>query len=99
VEAALVEQQQHVEGVVDRLAGPVVAVVPGADLVAVQARKLRGEDLVQIGLGVAADGRVVGIEGDVVEVVEPENRLTLLNLDTPVSIAKRMWASAPLMTE
>jgi hypothetical protein len=31
-ELALLEQQQHVEGVVDRLAGPVVAVVPGADL-------------------------------------------------------------------
>ena len=29
----------------------------------------------------------------------PENRLTLLNLLTPVRKAKRMWASAPLITE
>ena len=70
-ELARVEQQQDVERVVHRLrAPPAVAVVPVPDPVPVQPRKLRGEDRVEVRLGVAADGRVAWVEGDVGEVVE-----------------------------
>jgi hypothetical protein len=79
-ELTLLEQQQHVERVVDRLAGPVVAVVPGADLVPIEAFELRGEDLVEVGLGVAADGRVLRIDGDVAEIVQAREQADLTEL-------------------
>jgi hypothetical protein len=77
------KQQQHVEGVVDRLPQPVVAVVPGADLLPVQARQFRGEDLIQVGLGVAADGGIAGVDGEVLEVVQPREQADLAELAHP----------------
>ena len=68
---ALLKQQQDVEGVVDRLPGPVVTVVPGADRVAIQAHQFGRKHLVEVTLGIAAEGRVAAIEGDIVEIVEP----------------------------
>ena len=66
-----VEEQQDVERVVDGLgARPAVAVVPVPDPVPVQAGQLRCEDRVQIRLGIAADGGVPRVQGDVLEIVE-----------------------------
>ncbi|CAI8014647.1 hypothetical protein GBAR_LOCUS9143, partial [Geodia barretti] len=67
----LAEQQQHVERVVHVLvAPPVVAVVPAADLLAVESGQLRGEHRVQVGVGVPADIRVAPVQGQIGEVVE-----------------------------
>ena len=58
-------------GVVDVLASPPsVAVVPGADLVALQARQLGREHRVEVRVRVAADGRVARIQGEIGEVVQ-----------------------------
>ena len=71
LELAAVEEQQDVERVVDRfVTTPVVAVVPGTDLVAVETRQLGREHGVKVRVGVAADGRVARVERDVLQVVE-----------------------------
>ena len=83
-ELAAAEEQQDVEGVVDLLpAQPAVAVVPAADLVAVQPRKFRREYRVQVRVGVAADGRTAGVQGDVGEVVEAGEQADLGELADP----------------
>ena len=59
-----------VEGVVHfLLSPPSIAVVPVADLIAVQIRQFWGEYRVEVGFGVAADGGVIRVDGDVSEVV------------------------------
>ena len=64
LELALAEQQEDVEGVVDLLlAPPAIAVVPMADPVPVEARKLRPEHGVQIPFRVPADGGVRRFHG------------------------------------
>jgi len=74
-ELPLPQEQQHVEGIVEpRLPTPAVAVVPGADLLPVQPLELRGEHRVEVGVGVAAERGVAGIEADVVEVVKARER-------------------------
>ena len=83
-ELPVAEQQQHVEGVVHPLlAPPVVAVVPLADRLPVEARKLGGEHLVQVRVGVAAQGRVARVQGDVDEVVEVGEQADLGELADP----------------
>ena len=64
-------------------AGPVVAVVPGADLVTVQPGQFRREDPVQIGLGVAADGGIVGRYGDIEQVIQSGEQADLTELGDP----------------
>ena len=69
--AAAAQQQQHVVGVVHLLgAQPAIAVVPLAHPLPIQPLELRREYPVQIALGVAADGRIDRIQGDVGEVVQ-----------------------------
>ncbi len=71
LELAAAEQLEQAEGVVDPLGSqPTVAVVPGADLVPVETRQLRGEDSVEVRFSVAAEGRVGRVHGEVDEVVE-----------------------------
>ena len=83
-EAAPVEQQQDVEGVVDFfLAEPVVAVVPVADLVPVESGQLGGEHRVQVFFRVPADGGIARVEGDVGEVVEAGEQADLGELAHP----------------
>ena len=80
---ALLEQQQHIERVVDRLAGPVVAVVPGADLLAIEPLELRGEDGVQIRLRVATERGVLARDGDVAQIVQPREQADLAEFAHP----------------
>ena len=83
-EPAAAEQLEDAERVVHRFpAQPVVAVVPLADPVPVQARQLRGEHGVQIGIGIAADRRVVRVQGQVGEVVEVGEQTDLRELAHP----------------
>ena len=83
-ELAFVEEQQDVVRVVDLVGTePTVAVVPLADPVAVEAGELRREHVVQIGVGVAADGGITGIQGDVLEVVEAGEQAHLRELADP----------------
>ncbi|MNZ76764.1 hypothetical protein D3C78_952820 [compost metagenome] len=82
-EVALLEQQQQVEGVVDRLAGPVVAVVPGADLLTIQSRKLRREHRIHVGVGIAADRRIGCRHRDVAQVVQSGKQADLAELGYP----------------
>ena len=77
---ALLKQQQEIEGVVDRIAGPVVPVVPGAQFLPLQGGQFRAENLVEIRLGIAADGRVAAIDGDVVEIVQARKQAALAEL-------------------
>ena len=72
------EEQEDVEGIVDSLRSPpVVAVVPVADGLPVQIRKLRCEHRVQIRVGVTADRRVLRIQGDVGEIVQAREQTDL----------------------
>ncbi len=104
---ALVEQQQDVERVVDSFRPePVVAIVPAADLVPVQALQFRGEDRVQIVVRVAAKGTVALVQRDVVQIVqarenarsrelahprqENETELLVAVLDRPVQAAQEV---------
>ena len=78
------EKQQDVERVVELLrAEPRVAVVPFADAPAVEARQLRREHRVQVRLRVAADRRILRVEGDVGEVVQPGEQTHLGELAHP----------------
>ena len=77
-EPAAAEQLEETEGVVHLLRPrPVVAVVPLADRGPVQARQLRAEDRVEVRVGVAADGGVVRVQGDVGEGVQPREQAHL----------------------
>ena len=88
-ELAFVEEQQDVVRVVDLVGTePTVAVVPLADPVAVEAGELRREHVVQIGVGVAADGGITGIQGDVLEVVEAGEQAHLRELADPCNKAE-----------
>ena len=81
LEFAAAEQLEQAVGIVDRLrAAPAVAVVPGADLVAVQARQLGREHRVQVGLRVAADRRVAPVQGEVGKVVQVREQAHLAEL-------------------
>ena len=83
-EQAVAKQQQDGKGIVDLiLAEPAVAVVPEADLVPVEARELRREHRVQVGLGIAADGREFRVEGEVDQVVEAGEQADLGELANP----------------
>ena len=80
------EQLEQTEGVVDLVlfpAQPVVAVVPGADLAPVQAGQFRREHGVQIRLGVAADRRIGGVQGQVDEIVQVGEQAHLAELAHP----------------
>ena len=71
VELARFEEKEDVERVVDLVrAAPVVAVVPAADLVPVEALEFRGEDRVQIRVRVAANVRELRLQRDVDQVVQ-----------------------------
>ena len=59
------------------LAQPAVAVVPAANLVAVQALKLRGEYRVKVIIGESADRRIAGVQGDVFQIVQPGEQADL----------------------
>lgn len=82
-EFPFLEQQQQVERVVYRIAGPVVAVVPPADLFSIQARQFGGEHAVHIGIGIATDRRITHIHGDIVEIVQPREQAHLAELRHP----------------
>ena len=84
LERAAAEQHENAEGVVDLLRSqPVVAVVPGPDQIPVQARQFRREDRVDVRLGIAADRRVAGVQGDVDETVEVGEQADLGELAHP----------------
>ena len=83
LELAFLEQQQQIEGVVDRLAGPTVAVVPCPDLRAVQALQFGGEHRVHIRLGVAANRRIARVHRDVAQVVQPGKQADLAEFGHP----------------
>ena len=80
LDAPLVKQLQQPKRVVDRLAQPVVAVVPVADLRPVKAGQLRGKHRINIGIGVAADGAVAHIQRDVLEVVQAREQADFAEL-------------------
>ena len=97
------QQQQHIERIVDPLrTEPVVAVVPVAHPVTVQALQFRGEHRVQILFRVAADGGVAQVQGDVEQVVQAGKQVHLGELADPrekteadVSIAELERAVKP----
>lgn len=57
----MAQVEQDVEGVVDRLAEEVVAVVPAADLGQIHPVQIFGEGIDQLGVGVAAQGGGAGL--------------------------------------
>jgi hypothetical protein len=82
-ELSVAKQQQHVEGVVHALPAPVVAVVPAADLLAVQPRQLGREHAVDVRIGVAAQGAELRVQRQVLQVVQPGEQADLAELGHP----------------
>jgi len=69
-ELPFVKKQQKIERVLDRLAQPVVAVIPVEDRLSVKPLQFRCKDGIDIRFRVATDGLVGRIDRDVVEVVQ-----------------------------
>ena len=82
-ELAFLKQQQQVKRVVDRSAGPVIAVVPAADLLPIQPGQFRGEHGIDISIGVTTDRRVSTGEGDVAQVVQVREQTNLAEFAHP----------------
>ena len=108
VELAAGEQMEDGVRVVDVLAAPPgIAVVPGADLLPLQARQLRREHRVEVRVGVAADRRVARVQGDVGEVVQAGEQAHLAEpahpgdegeLDVGVAVLDRAVQPAQVVT-
>jgi hypothetical protein len=75
--------EQDVEGVVDRLAEEVVAVVPAPHFRQIDPVQIVGEGAGQFGLGVAAQGGGARVEGEVLQVVQPGEQRDLGELAHP----------------
>jgi hypothetical protein len=80
---ALVEQQERVKGIVDRLAQPGVAVVPLPRHFSVEVGQPFAEQGVHVVLGVTANRRIVPVQGYVVQVVEAAENAGLGELAHP----------------
>ena len=80
---ALLEQQQQIEGVVHRIAAPVVSVVPAADLVPIQPRQFSGKYRVDVRIRVTTDRRAARIHRDVIEVVQARKQTHFAELRHP----------------
>ena len=80
---ALVEQQQQIEGVVDRLAQPVITVIPITNPLAVQPFEFRREHGIDIGLGITAERRIAFIDGNIIEVIQPREQADLAEFGHP----------------
>jgi hypothetical protein len=82
-EFLFITEQQDVEGVVDALRSPVVAVVPGLDGFSWVLGDQWCEPVVHVLLGVAADGVVAGVQGQVVQLVQTREHPGLAELAYP----------------